>query len=80
MVDSDLRVAPCDKCGVEADCRVRLGKASLGEPKRTTWFLQPPGWWAAYYVVPNGPRKGTMMILSRCPNCIDEVAPPPPVD
>ncbi len=42
-----------------------------------TWFLQPPGWWASYYVVPNGPQKGTMIIISRCPNCIDEVAPPP---
>ncbi len=74
---SDLRLAPCDKCGAEAECHVRSGKASLGEKQKMTWFLQPPGWWASYYVVPNGPQKGTMIIISRCPNCIDEVAPPP---
>jgi len=78
MSDSDLRVAPCDKCGAEADCRVRSGTASPGEKKPMTWFLQPPGWWAGYYVVEEGPHKGALIILSRCPNCIDEVAPPPP--
>jgi len=71
---SELRIAPCDGCGKEAPCYVRVGTAGKGDPQKTTWFLQPPGWWSGNYYVKSGVHKGVMIILSRCPDCIDEAA------
>ena len=73
---SDLRITNCDGCDKEGPCQVREGAAGKGDPQKTLWFQSPPGWWAAYYVVPNGPQKGALMILSRCPDCIDKAASP----
>jgi hypothetical protein len=71
----ELRITECDGCHKEGECQLREGTAGNGDPQKALWFLAPPGWWSTYYRVPNGPYKGAMMIIHRCPDCIDKAAP-----